>query len=190
MSVILLYLLHFFNIPLLSSLWPTSKMSSWLGVSGCTALTPFMELCGFFVMIWTSVHAETVAFLTGFTPLCLLRWVLLIVVFSTISMDRMEGTLWRVLSSPSCTWESWNLGRLWLLEVTQNWTFFPLALAYTFIPRLRKAFDGWTISYRNVFIQNRMSSEEKWKNVLFIAFKTLVYKHLYLINFTLNYSSD
>jgi len=41
-------------------------------------------------MIGTSVHAETVAFLIDFTPLCLLRSILLIVVFCGIGMDEDE----------------------------------------------------------------------------------------------------
>lgn len=87
-SVILVYLLHFFNIPLVSSLWLTCKTSSLFCLSGCTVLTPFMELV--FLMIWTSVHAETVAFLIDFTPLCMLRSILLIVVFCAIRMDKNE----------------------------------------------------------------------------------------------------
>lgn len=154
----------------------------------------FVCFCICFLMIWTWVHADRVAFLIDLTPLCLLTSVLLIMIFCTIIMKKKEKDSGEYYNPHHA------LGRMEIqadcdfLQVifvkTQNWNFWPLPLAYNFTSRrLRKAFNSWRIS-NMVFAQNRMSSEEGWKMFLFIAFKTLVYKHLYLINFSLNYSSD
>lgn len=98
-SVILVCLLNFFNIPLVSSLWLLCKRSSWFNLSGCIAFIPFMGLL-FFLMMPTSVHAGTVPFLIEFTTLCLLRLILLIGVFCTINMDKNERDSLEIIIIP------------------------------------------------------------------------------------------
>lgn len=77
------------------------------------------------------------------------------------------------------------------LEVTQNWAFFPLAFATPLHQEeSEKILVAWESTIEMCFYGTEWALKKSGKMFLLVAFKTLLYKHLYLINFTLSNSSD